>query len=367
MIAGSPERRQSRGRRLAGGRGRDGDRAMKLLSPDELEAALRDIGARRYHRLHPFHGLLHGGKCTKGQVQAWALNRYYYQAMIPIKDASLIARCEDPALRREWRSRLVDHDGVQEGDGGIARWLKLTDGLGLDRDYVTSLRGFCPAPGSRSTPMCISCARRRCWRRSRPRSPSCSRPPSSASAWPECWRTTISSTRETLAYFDKRPPQAQRDADFALDYVKRNAKTPEQQQAVLAALEFKCGVLWSMLDALCLRLCGAEAGAAGRLRAGGPDDDKAAPTIADSAHPRLPRGVRLMHNEAQGGWVLLAPERVFKADAIAAEILKRCTGEATVEAIVDDLAKAFDAPRERIHADVVKLLGGLADKKLLEL
>ena len=69
---------------------------MKLMTPDELEAALRDIGAKRYHRLHPFHGLLHGGKCTKGQVQAWALNRYYYQAMIPLKDASLIARCDDP-------------------------------------------------------------------------------------------------------------------------------------------------------------------------------------------------------------------------------------------------------------------------------
>ena len=118
---------------------------MTLLTPDELEAALRDIGARRYHRLHPFHKLLHGGKCTKGQVQAWALNRYYYQSMIPIKDASLIARCDDSAIRREWRSRLVDHDGEGAGDGGIARWLKLTDGLGLDRDYVTSLRGLLPA------------------------------------------------------------------------------------------------------------------------------------------------------------------------------------------------------------------------------
>ena len=96
---------------------------MKLLTPDELEAALRDIGARRYHRLHPFHKLLHGGKCTKGQVQAWALNRYYYQSMIPIKDASLIARCDDSAIRREWRSRLVDHDGEGADDGGIARWL----------------------------------------------------------------------------------------------------------------------------------------------------------------------------------------------------------------------------------------------------
>src|SRR5499433_2479982 len=118
---------------------------MKLMSPDELEAALRDIGARRYHNLHPFHRLLHGGKCSKVQVQAWALNRYYYQASIPLKDASLIGRCDDPALRREWRSRLVDHDGEAEGDGGIARWLKLTDGLGLDRDEVTSLRGLLPA------------------------------------------------------------------------------------------------------------------------------------------------------------------------------------------------------------------------------
>lgn len=90
--------------------------------------------------------------------------------------------------------------------------------------------------------------------------------------------------------------------------------------------------------------------------------------IAAGARPRLPRGVRLTHNEAQGGWLLLAPERVFKADAVTAEILKRCTGEATVEAIVDDLVKAFaGAPRERIEADVTKLLGGLAEKRLLEL
>jgi len=89
--------------------------------------------------------------------------------------------------------------------------------------------------------------------------------------------------------------------------------------------------------------------------------------IADDAKPRLPRGVRLTHSEAQGGFVLLAPERIFKADAIAAEILKRCTGEATFAAIVDDLATTFNAPRERISADVSKLLLGLAEKKLLEL
>ena len=89
--------------------------------------------------------------------------------------------------------------------------------------------------------------------------------------------------------------------------------------------------------------------------------------IPTDARPRLPRGVRLVHNEAQGGWVLLAPERVFKADAIAAEVVKRCTGEATFAAIVDDLAQAFSAPRERVVADVTALLRGLADKRLLEL
>ncbi len=95
--------------------------------------------------------------------------------------------------------------------------------------------------------------------------------------------------------------------------------------------------------------------------------EQPATPISDTARPRLPRGVRLTHSEAQGGWVLLAPERVFKADAISVEVLKRCTGEVTLAAIVDDLASTFAAPRERIHDDVVKLLGSLADKKLLEL
>ena len=81
------------------------------------------------------------------------------------------------------------------------------------------------------------------------------------------------------------------------------------------------------------------------------------PAIGADARPRLPRGVRLVHNEAQGGWVLLAPERVFK----------RCTGDATFGEIVDDLAKTFTAPRERIAIDAGALLRALADKQLLEL
>jgi pyrroloquinoline quinone biosynthesis protein D len=91
------------------------------------------------------------------------------------------------------------------------------------------------------------------------------------------------------------------------------------------------------------------------------------PSIASEARPRLPHGVRLVNNEAQGGLVLLAPERVFKPDPIAAEILKRCTGQATVAAIVEDLAATYAAPREQILTDVSRLLRSLADKKLLEL
>ncbi len=223
---------------------------MNILAPEELEAKLRDIGARRYHNLHPFHAMLHNGRCTRAQVQAWALNRYYYQSMIPIKDASLIARADDPALRREWRSRLVDHDGEREGEGGIARWLKLTDGLGLDRDYVVSTKGI--LPGTRfAVDAYVRFVRERTLLEA------------IASSLTELFSPNIIGERvrgmlshydfinqETLSYFDKRPPQAKRDSDFALDYVKRHAKTPVEQQAVLAALEFKCSVLWAMLDAL---------------------------------------------------------------------------------------------------------------------
>src|SRR6266700_6299018 len=220
------------------------------MSSSELEAQLLDIGARRYHRLHPFHVLLHGGQCTKGQVQAWALNRYYYQAMIPVKDASLIARCLDTDIRRAWRSRLVDHDGTAAGEGGIARWLKLTDGLGIDRDYVTSLQGLLPATRFAVEAYVHFVAEK-------------SLLEAIASSLTELFSPVIIGERvegmlkgypfvtpETLAYFAKRPPQAKKDSDFALDYVRVNARTPADQRAVLAALEFKCGVLWSMLDAL---------------------------------------------------------------------------------------------------------------------
>ena len=221
-----------------------------LLSPDELEAALRAIGAERYHNLHPFHRALHDGKLTRAQVQAWALNRYYYQASIPAKDATLLARLPTAELRREWRRRLVDHDGDAPGTGGVARWLKLTDGLGLDRAYVESLEGLLPATRF-AVDAYVAFVRDR------------SILEAIASSLTELFSPTIISERvagmlrhydfitpETMAYFQPRLTQAPRDSDFALAYVKEHARTPEQQQAVLGALKFKCGVLWAMLDEL---------------------------------------------------------------------------------------------------------------------
>jgi coenzyme PQQ biosynthesis protein C len=220
------------------------------MTPDQVEAALRRIGAERYHSHHPFHKLLHGGRLSKGQVQAWALNRYYYQARIPIKDATIVARMEDPALRRAWRQRIIDHDGEQAGEGGIERWLKLTDGLDLPRAYVTSTAGILPATRF-AVDAYVHFVRER------------SLLEAIASSLTELFAPTIIADRvqgmlanyhfitsQTLAYFDKRLTQAPRDADFALEYVKREARHPDQQEAVLDALTFKCDVLWAQLDAL---------------------------------------------------------------------------------------------------------------------
>jgi len=221
-----------------------------LMSPDELERALRKIGAERYHNLHPFHKMLHGGRMNFGQVQAWALNRYVYQAAIPRKDAALMARLEDRALRREWIHRIHDHDGIDADTGGIERWLKLTDGLKLDRAYVISQEGALPA-----TRFAVEAYVRFVYER-----PTLE---AIASSLTELFAPAIHAERiagmlehydfisdDLVAYFRKRLDQAPRDCRFALAYVQEHARTPAQQAAVLAALRFKTDVLWAQLDAL---------------------------------------------------------------------------------------------------------------------
>lgn len=217
----------------------------------DFEAAIRAVGPECYHDLHPFHHLLHGGKLNKGQVQAWALNRYCYQSAVPRKDAAFISRVHDRELRRAWTHRILDHDGLPPDEpGGIERWLVLTDGLGLDRDYVVSRRGALPATVFavesyvtfvREQPLTVAVA----------------------SSLTELFAPKIHKERiagmlenydfiddKVMAYFKRRLTQAPRDADFALQYVLKNAKTRDEQEACVEAVRFKCNVLWVQLDAL---------------------------------------------------------------------------------------------------------------------
>ncbi len=222
------------------------------LTSEQLEKALRAIGAERYHNNHPFHKLLHGGKLNRGQVQAWALNRYYYQRQIPVKDATLMARLPTAELRRAWRPRLIDHDGDGTGPGGIERWLKLAEGVGLDRTYVEATAGILPTTRF-AVDAYVHFVRDR------------SVLEAVASSLTEMFSPTIIAERvegmlkgypfitmDTLAYFKPRLTQAPRDADFALAYVKAEARTRAEQEQVLAALRFKCDVLWAQLDGLYL-------------------------------------------------------------------------------------------------------------------
>lgn len=226
-----------------------------VLTSAQLEERLRAIGAARYHRNHPLHKAMYAGELTREQLQAWALNRYYYQAQVPIKDAYLMARLPTPALRREWRRRIEDHDGVDPADtrateGGIARWLRLTSGLGLDDAYVTRLDGLLPATRF-AVDAYVTFVRER------------SVLAAIASSLTELFSPTIIGERmegmlqhysfiseDTMAYFKPRLTQAPRDSDFALAWVKEHARTPETQAEVIGALEFKCSVLWTLLDAL---------------------------------------------------------------------------------------------------------------------
>jgi pyrroloquinoline-quinone synthase len=220
------------------------------MKPDELEAAIRAVGGERYHDKHPFHRLLHGGKLDKSQVQAWALNRYCYQSAVPRKDAALISRTHERELRRQWVHRVLDHDGDTHEEGGIERWLVLTDALGLERAYVVSMQGVLPATRF-AVEAYVAFVRER------------SLLEAVASSLTELFAPSIHRERiagmlenydfiddRAMQYFRGRLDQANRDAEFALEYVKRHATSAEAQAAAVDAVRFKCNVLWAQLDAL---------------------------------------------------------------------------------------------------------------------
>ena len=222
----------------------------KLMSPDELEETLRTVGMERYHIHHPFHKLMNAGDLTKGQMQAWALNRYCYQAIIPKKDAIVLGKSDDPAFRREWRKRIIDHDGDDDSKGGIARWINLATSLGLDTEMVKSKRQALPATrfavnayldlvSSSSLLVAVASSLTELFS-----------PVAIGERVPAMLERYDYITEDTLAYFKPRLHQAPQDARHALRLVKEWADTPEKQQAVIDALLTKCDILWAMLDAL---------------------------------------------------------------------------------------------------------------------
>ncbi|HLW83713.1 MAG TPA: hypothetical protein VKR60_00780 [Candidatus Sulfotelmatobacter sp.] len=242
----------------------------RLLSLDEFRAQLRAVGVERYHHRHPFHLMMHEGRLTRGQLQAWALNRYYYQSIIPIKDSIILSRGPDLAFRRAWRKRVIDHDGEaahhdstkdgankndtpknasNKNEGGIQRWLKLAEATGLNPDEVRAGKGILPATRFAVNEY-LNIVRSR------------SLLEAVASSLTELFSRDLISLRMEklrqhypwlaggLDYFEARLTQAPEDAEFAVNYVYENAKTRAEQELAIGALRDKCDILWAQLDAL---------------------------------------------------------------------------------------------------------------------
>jgi pyrroloquinoline-quinone synthase len=219
---------------------------------DAFIQRLRDEGSRRYHDEHPYHVLMHEGQLTREQLAQWVLNRYYYQTRIPIKDALILAKSEDPAFRRLWIHRIVDHDGSDESSGGLLLWARLGDAVGIPRDELTSCRSV--LPGVRfACDGYVSFVR------------DASLLEAVASSLTEFFAPDLMSKRiaawedhypwvgqEALAYFRTRVTRARSDSEQAIRFVVEHARTPELQDRCVAALVRKTEILWHLLDSLYL-------------------------------------------------------------------------------------------------------------------
>ena len=218
------------------------------LSREEFIAWLRREGASRYHDAHRVHQLMHQGKLTKPQLQQWVLNRFYYQTRIPIKDAIILSKSEDPVFRRAWIRRIHDHDGSQPGEGGLALWLRLAEGVGLPRDEVEGLGSVLPGVKF-ACDAYVTLVRER------------SLLEAVASSLTEFFAPDLMSRRiqawqehypwvdaEMLAYFRSRVPRAKADSEEAIRFVTDHATTYELQERCVAALIRKTEILWHLLD-----------------------------------------------------------------------------------------------------------------------
>ena len=225
-------------------------------SREEFVLQLRAVGERKYHDKHPFHVRMHHGQVTEAQLRGWILNRFYYQKNIPIKDALILAKLPAREDRKKWLQRIIDHDGREGDEGGIEAWLRLGEAAGLSRAEM--LDDHCILPGVRlAVDGYVNFCRLQPW------------PQGVAASLTELFAPDLVAKRieamersypwvkpEGLEYFRQRLKQAPRDANHALELVLRNARTCEEQHNAVAALSFKCDVLWALLDAVELAYCG---------------------------------------------------------------------------------------------------------------
>jgi pyrroloquinoline-quinone synthase len=216
---------------------------------ESFVAALR-AQSRRYHDQHPFSRRMNEGSLSRGQIQGWVANRFYYQETIPRKDAAILANCPEREVRRRWVRRILDQDGTAEGEGGIEAWLRLGEAVGLPREEMADERHV--VPGVRfAVDAYLTFARTRPWVEA------------VASSLTELFAPDLMAERlaaferhyswidpQGLVYFRARLTQAPRDSEHALEVVTEHCRTPDQQAAAVAALSFKCDVLWSVLDAI---------------------------------------------------------------------------------------------------------------------
>src|SRR6266699_1311178 len=296
-----------------------------LLSEAEFIAGFHTIGEERYHHKHPFHLLMHEGKLTRGQLQAWALNRYYYQSRIPIKDAAILARSEDPAFRLAWRKRILDHDGDGTKPGGIEKWLKLVEAIGLSSDVARRGDGILPATRFAVQAYVDFVSTR-------------SHLEAVASSLTELFSKKLivlrmDRLREHYPWLSGRLTQAPEDADFALAWVVKHARTREEQDLAHAALRAKCDILWAQLDALYFAY--------------------------------VAPGCRLGENNQQR--VLLMPERALRLNGPSLEIVERCDGKHTVQQIVSELQLIYSkAQPQKVEEDILGYLALLQKERALD-
>lgn len=218
-------------------------------SRSEFEEKLRDKG-RLYHIHHPFQVAMNNGESNQKQIQGWVANRYYYQIIIPIKDAAILSNCTDREVRREWIQRILDHDGHEGNEGGIEAWLRLGEAVGLTREEIISEQHV--LPGVRfACEAYLNFARRASWQEAACSSLTEMFAPTIHQKRLDTWPTHYPWIEPTgYQYFRTRLGEARRDVEHGLQITLDYFRTREQQEAALSILQLKLDILWSMLDAM---------------------------------------------------------------------------------------------------------------------